>query len=670
MKRVSPLQATALAFIATVVLALGFALYTGHVWEDYYITFRSSRNLATGHGLVYNQGDRLHTFTSPLGVLLPALASFLSGNTSDTTALWLFRLMCSAALGGAVMMMLGLARQLRYPLIAAGFLAVYIATDAKSLDFTINGMETAFMLLFLAYTWWAHYTPRPRQWLHLGGAWAGLMWTRPDSFIYIGLIAAGVWLFNDPIKSGVNRRQILGLYVRAGLIATLLYGPWLLLAGWYYGSPVPNTIVAKGAQSAGGGERLLDGFWRLPWLIWEGRSMAEGAFLPSYYSLPAWPAWMLPLGRILATLCAVLWLIPRLKPEVRAASFAFFGGSAYLSFVPYYPFPWYFPSVFLLAALVLAGTIAQVWPVIGAWPRRTLGLGVGVILMAAMVLTLESAQQARAQQNYIETGNRRVIGEWLKEHAQPGDSVFMEPLGYIGYFSGLKTYDWPGMSSREMVDAKLIVGTNWGALIRYLQPNWLVLRPDGEGDLPQISADLAAANYRPIREFNRLDDVRQLDIPGRKLLEFDARFRVYQLINPTRHDVDGVEIASPYGTSIRQIDAQQVRLVHAPGEMIIRVPADRQEVSGSFGFPPDAYLGEQHTNGAKFRIFWSDGHDRRELFSRLLNPADQSTDHPLQNYAVQLPRLKTGRHALLTFVTEPEGNSTKDWTCWSTPEFR
>ena len=119
------------------------------------------------------------------------------------------------------------------------------------------------------------------------------------------------------------------------------------------------------------------------------------------------------------------------------------------------------------------------------------------------------------------------------------------------------------MSSREMVDAKLIVGTNWGALIRYLQPNWLVLRPDGEGDLPQISADLAAANYRQIREFNRLDDVRQLDIPGRKLLEFDARFRVYQLINPTRHDVDGVEIASPYGTSIRQIDAQQVRLVHA-----------------------------------------------------------------------------------------------------------
>ncbi|MCF7687546.1 MAG: hypothetical protein K9M98_03750 [Cephaloticoccus sp.] len=669
MKRVTPRQVAVTVFTVTILLALGFALYTGHVWEDYYITFRSSRNLATGHGLVFNQGDRLHTFTSPLGVLLPALASLLTGNTSDTAALWVFRLMCSAALGGAVVLLNELVRQFHYPAIAAGFLVLYVATDAKSLDFTINGMETAFMLLFLAYAWWAHYTPRPRQWLHLGGAWAGLMWTRPDSFIYIGLIAAGVWLFNDATHTGYDRRQMLGLYIRAGLVTTLLYGPWLLWATWYYGSPVPHTIVAKGAQSAGGGARLLDGIWRMPWLIWEGRTAAEAAFLPSYYSFPSWPAWMLPLGRILATICSVLWLIPRLKPEVRAASLAYFGGAAYLSFVPYFPFPWYFPSTFLLAALILAGTIAQVWSDLRLWPRRAIGLGAGIILAASIVLTLQSARQVRAQQTYIETGNRKVIGEWLKAHAQPGDSVFMEPLGYIGYFSGLKTFDWPGMSSRELVDAKLLVGTNWGALIRYLQPNWLVLRPDGEGDLPKISPDLAASNYELVREFNRLDEVQQLDVPGRKLLEFDARFRVYHLIKGTRHDVAGMEIASPYGSSIRQIGAQQVRLVHAPGEMIVGVPAGRTEVSGYFGFPPDAYQGESPTDGATFRLFWSDGHDRLELFSRPLDPASRSADRNLLSYTVPLPSLKPGRQARLTFATKPGGNSTKDWTCWSAPEF-
>ena len=61
-------------FIGVMLLALAFAGFTNHVWEDYYITYRSSKNLATGHGLVFNHGDRLHTFTSPLGVLLPIVA--------------------------------------------------------------------------------------------------------------------------------------------------------------------------------------------------------------------------------------------------------------------------------------------------------------------------------------------------------------------------------------------------------------------------------------------------------------------------------------------------------------------------------------------------------------------------------------------------------------------
>ena len=50
-----PVLAAALAVVA----CLGFALFTGHIWEDYFITFRSSLNLATGHGLVYQPGERV-----------------------------------------------------------------------------------------------------------------------------------------------------------------------------------------------------------------------------------------------------------------------------------------------------------------------------------------------------------------------------------------------------------------------------------------------------------------------------------------------------------------------------------------------------------------------------------------------------------------------------------
>ncbi|MEN9402814.1 MAG: hypothetical protein RL091_1517, partial [Verrucomicrobiota bacterium] len=67
MKTQTPYRSRALIFLLVAGIAAAFALYTHHVWEDYYITYRSSKNLATGHGLVFNYGDRLHTFTSPLG---------------------------------------------------------------------------------------------------------------------------------------------------------------------------------------------------------------------------------------------------------------------------------------------------------------------------------------------------------------------------------------------------------------------------------------------------------------------------------------------------------------------------------------------------------------------------------------------------------------------------
>ena len=42
---------------AALLVCLGFAAFTGHVWEDYWITYRASHNLATGQGLVYTPGE-------------------------------------------------------------------------------------------------------------------------------------------------------------------------------------------------------------------------------------------------------------------------------------------------------------------------------------------------------------------------------------------------------------------------------------------------------------------------------------------------------------------------------------------------------------------------------------------------------------------------------------
>src|SRR3954468_9902240 len=84
------------------LVCIGFAAFTGHIWEDYFITFRASLNLATGHGLVFQPGERVHTFTSPLGTLLPALFALGGGANVAVRALWGLRLVSACALGGAL----------------------------------------------------------------------------------------------------------------------------------------------------------------------------------------------------------------------------------------------------------------------------------------------------------------------------------------------------------------------------------------------------------------------------------------------------------------------------------------------------------------------------------------------------------------------------------------
>lgn len=663
-----------LCFVAALgaVVALVFASYTQHAWEDYYITFRTSKNLVDGHGLVFTPGERVHSFTSPLGVLLPALSSWVTGGNSDAAALWGFRLMSIAALSGAAALVFATLKRLTNSRFAPWWGAAFVIFEAKIVDFSTNGMEIGFLLLFVAWSLHALARPGPRQFLHLGAAWAGIMWTRPDGFIYIGLLGAGYWIFNFFARDRQDRADSTWLLVKAAGICTLLYLPWFLWAWSYYGSPIPHTITAKGSLNEGrtvGG--FLQAFVTLPLKMWTSQTTVPGVLMPTYFQAASWPASVMWMTKVLGFIAMVAWVWPGLRPPVRAASLAFHGGNAYLTYFPYYPFPWYFPILGLLGALVWGGLLGRLWSANEDarrfWRR---GLAGAAVAMAAALVVLQigllgcAAVQMEAKQRLVYSGNLRRVGEWLKAQAQPGDRVFLEPLGYIGYFSQLATDDFPGLSCPRMVEARK-EANNWSNLLLLLGPDWAVLRPPEIALMNRERPEVLGQMYEPVEQFDVTAAVAEVHVPDRFMLDFDAHFTVYRRRLPMLDDGRIVAVKHLFGDTgaLDLVGGMRGRVAHAPSTMAMSVPAEATVVTAHFGFPAGAYAEEPWTDGATFGISWEQDGAVHPLGELMLDPVKRETDRGLHSLRVNLPsdRAEGGR---LILSAHPRDHPTKDWTFW------
>jgi hypothetical protein len=512
-----------IVILIAMLVPFGFAVFTNHVWEDYYITLRSSRNLIEGHGLVFQPGERVHTFTSPLGVLIPALWLWAGGG-NDTIALWLFRLTNIAVLAATAGLLLNACKSIRLGRVGCFVFFGLVFFDPKLIDFSINGQETALLLFFTVLLWGQlerEDGPRP---MRLALAYAGLMWTRPDAFILAGAITIAHLLWRDS-KETKTKPSWPSIW-RGALIGVLMYIPWVIWAWYYYGSPIPNTIIAKASQTPA---LPAAEFGLIPLRSIAGQTMLDYLFLPSNFLFGGWPRPLLVVAHGLTLLATFGWVVPGVPRSGRRASFAVFLGMFYLCAI--LVFAWYVPPWSFLAAMAVAIIADAALSASERAARRTLSSMLRITVLSVIAVQfavlLATAWQMRIQQRTIEDNGRHAIGDWLRTHAEKGDTVFMEPLGYIGYFSQLKTYDFPGLSSREVVAAIHSGAKRYADVVARLNPTWLVLRPvqnarqgfDPQGKIP---------GYHEVRRWDaqpQLDAIRFL--PGRRWLEYDATFILY-----------------------------------------------------------------------------------------------------------------------------------------------
>ena len=539
-----------LIFASVFAIALGFAVFTQHAWEDYYITYRASKNLATGHGLVFTPGERVHSFTSPFNTLIPAALSVMTGNHSDELVLWLFRLLSAALLAAAAILLFDIAQKNSLGPLPTALLLGMFALDSKIVDFSINGQEIAFMMFFLALA--LHALTVQSNWtvLELGLAGGGLMWTRPDGFVYLSALSVSFLLLNAGTPAGLSRSQLFKALLAAAAITTVLYLPWLLWAWHYYGSPIPHTVIAKGILKDPAKTRplaLIGYCLAFPFGMLVGRTSAGGTFLPPNALLfGGWPLAAVLFSKGLACICGLYWCVPSGRRQGRAVSLAFMLSHIYLSRIAAYAAAWYLPTCTLLGVFVFAYVVqdgldmaSSLW---GAGDQRAriwtrfVRAAAGIALAATLALLLCTAYQVRIAQQAIEEGMRKQIGLWLREHAaSPADSVFLEPLGYIGYFSQLKMLDVPGLCAPEVVAAeRKLKSSSQAKLIPELRPDWLVLRANEAEQVRALAPRLLTDAYSPVKVFDvssRLASYRWL--PGRAYLRYDEKYLVFKR-NKTR----------------------------------------------------------------------------------------------------------------------------------------
>jgi hypothetical protein len=333
-------------------------------------------------------------------------------------------------------LLIGLGRRLERP--TAGILAALVwAVAPMSVTFAIGGMETSVFILLMTATLYFHSSRRPVA----AALFAGLsLITRPDALLLIVLVVG------ERFRQVWRTRRFGAAYppLRFDEVAAFAapVAVWAIFSSVAYGSPIPQSIVAKSAAyhlaSEAGFVRLLQHF--------------ATPFLEDLVLGPA----AIAVGLVVYFLLFVLGAADAIRRRAETWPLFAYPPAYFLAFAIANPliFRWYLapplPMFFLglfLGAVRLAADVRR--------PALAWVFGAAAVLLSLNGWTLRPDNgPSRPSPEMAFVGLEEVyadIGRRLQHVVGPEDVVAAGDIGAIGFFSQARILDLLGLVSPQVV---------------------------------------------------------------------------------------------------------------------------------------------------------------------------------------------------------------------------
>jgi hypothetical protein len=424
--------------IGVLFLVVVFFRYkTRTITDDAFITYRYSRNLINGLGLVYNPGERVLGTTTPLYTFVIALGMILGFSP------WVFSLILDCFFMTAVLWML-----LRIGEVSGdrlwGYLVIFLLFMDPLLCLPVAGMETG-LFLFLIYGAFLALIKEKRV---LSAVLALLaLFTRPEGGLVLMLVLPLALVDFKSRKLRKDWAKILMI-----VLIPLLFAAIFMKI--YYGSLIYQSIKGKHAHTN------VTKVWGLFFNYFFKRQFYVGDRF-DIRGILEWTGFILILARYPKLRIFVYWFLAYLifMRVGRAPSFVHYH-------TPLYHVEMMGLGIALITlARILGSALYKTAMFLFKKPKESLvkkmpphsplfiPFAFFLLILISPVFFNVSTQIVfwvyRSKRPILECKGYETAGPWIENHTAPGDVVMAPEIGYIGYFSQRRIFDVMGLVTPE-----------------------------------------------------------------------------------------------------------------------------------------------------------------------------------------------------------------------------